>query len=252
MDGFHDGAGAPASATDARRFLRWSKAVAEEIVRRTGEGEALRAICRDPAMPAVRVAQRWLKERPRFAQAMAEARAAAGRRFVGRPSSYCRETAEAIFERLCGGEAVTDICADPDMPAPSTVYKWMRDQPEFGRAVALAREVQGDRLAAEARGIARAVTPASARADEVRLRHFRWDAAKMAPRRYGTVGVTAAWAAGGEDGPPEPRRIGRAITLKTFWLEAGPDGRTRVRARWYDPDLGQIVDDLPGDWGERR
>lgn len=249
MDGFHPGAGVLASTADARRFRRWSKAVADEIVRRTGEGEALRAICRDPEMPALRVAIGWMTTRSGFAEAMRAARAEAGRRFVGGPSTYCRETAEAIFERLCAGEAIVDICADDDMPARTTVYKWIRDHPEFARAVALAREIQGDALAAEARRIAREVTPASARACEVRLRHLRWDAGKMAPKRYGTVGLTPAWAAAGDDGPPAPREAETVLTIKTFWLEAGPDGRTRVRSRWYDPSSGQIEADVPGDWG---
>lgn len=241
MDTSDGGAGPPVATA---RPVRWSRAVGDEIVRRTGEGETLRAICAGEGMSSVRGVVRWTADRPAFATAMAEARAAAGRG-VGRPSSYCRATAEAIFERLCTGEAMVRICEDADMPVASTVYKWMHDIAEFRDAVALAREIQADRLGAEGWQMAGGATPETAYVTDVRLKHLRWYAGKLSPRKYGTVRAVAAWEAAGWSAPEsEPA----SITLRSFRLEVRADGWRRVRASHADPVTREVIDEPPGEW----
>lgn len=46
----------------------------------------------------------------------------------------------AIVERLALGEFVEDICADEGMPAARTVRDWLREDEEFRRQCARARE----------------------------------------------------------------------------------------------------------------
>jgi hypothetical protein len=84
------------------------------------------------------------------------------------------------------------------------------------------------------------VTPPTAYASEVKLKHLRWYVGKLVPRRYG--GLKAAE-------PAAPAKPPMTVTLKSFWLEEAPDGRQRVRARWYDSEQNAIVMDVPGDWG---
>jgi hypothetical protein len=51
-----------------------------------------------------------------------------------------------ICERICNGESLRSICAEEDMPAKSTVMRWLND-PEcrpFRDQYARAREVQAD------------------------------------------------------------------------------------------------------------
>ena len=248
MEGFQERVSVPASVTDGRRSQRWSGAVGEEVLRRVAAGETVRGIGNDPAMPATRTITGWLETRPAFRAAMEVARSAAGRSFVGRPSGYCQETCEVIYERLCAGEAMVAICSDPTMPAQSTAYKWMKEHKTFRRAVGLAREIQGDRLGAEGWEMAQSATPQTARMMEMRLRHLRWYAAKLNPRVYGQAKAVEPWAAAGETGPPTPEPVVQGVTRKSFWTETGPDGRVRVRASWYCPTAGRIEEDIPGNW----
>jgi hypothetical protein len=144
------------------RAVRYGAAQAQGLLARTAAGESLRAICRDPTMPAPHTVHRWLRERPGFAAAMLAARQAAGGPFRGGRCTYCRETAEAIFARLCAGESITRICKDPDMPVVATVYKWRRDVGEFDEMLRMARDIQADGLFDRGGEICEAATPETA------------------------------------------------------------------------------------------
>lgn len=234
MDGFPEAA-EPAAEHDARRWLRYGRDVAEEIVRRTEEGESLRSICDEEGMPSLRKVTGWIRTRPAFAEAMQAARVASGYSGVGRRTSFCRETAEAIFQRLCDGEGLVRICQDPDMPVVSTVYKWIRDVPAFGKAIAVARQIQGDRLGEEGWRLAMEATPETAYLTHVRLTHLRWYAAKLSPRKYGTL--RAAEADEGQEG-------GVHYYIRRFTDAPDPDlgGIVPEIGKTYRPD-GSIVDD---------
>ena len=43
----------------------------------------------------------------------------------GRPSTYSKDTADEIIERLASGEPLAQICRDEAMPALRTVYDWV-------------------------------------------------------------------------------------------------------------------------------
>lgn len=120
----------------------------------------------------------------------------------GRPSSYTAEIADAICERLVMGQSLNSICQSDDMPALSTVYKWLRERNEFSENYARAREDQADTYAEEIIDIAddsggdaviemrdgkpfavfdgEAVQRARLRVDS-----RKWVAAKLKPRTYG-------------------------------------------------------------------
>ena len=170
------------------RGVRWSEAVGEAVLAGTRAGKTLAEVCVGPDMPSMRAVVRWTRQKPAFGLAMRRAREAAGLGFGrGLPSTYDEETALAICERLCAGERVKDITADPDMPGYSTYFRWQKDIPEFRRAVALAREICALRLAEEGWEDACAVTPQTAFATRVKLEHLRWYAGKLSPRKYGPL-----------------------------------------------------------------
>lgn len=179
-----DDDGIPAAPEHARRWHRWPPKAAHEIVRRTAAGETLLSICRDPEMPGPRIVFRWMAERTAFREAMEKARKEAGRSLFD-TSTYCRETAEAIFARLCAGEGLIRICQDPAMPANITVYRWMAKHEDFRLAIALAREIAAEGFFEKGWDIAEAATPETAYVTEVKLKHLRWHAGKLSPKKYG-------------------------------------------------------------------
>lgn len=141
------------------------------------------------------------------------------------------------LERLCAGEAMCAICADPSMPAASTVYRWMGEQAAFREAVGLARQIQSDRLAEQGLALAEAATPETAYLTDVRLKHLRWFIVKLWPRKYGPVKTLAlealAGLADGEaagDGPG--RGGGLTVVVKQLTpatLGAPADGEPRYQ-----------------------
>lgn len=208
---------------------RWPEGTAWRIIRRVRAGETLGAICASPAMPSVQTVVRWTKDRPLFGERVRQARAAAGRALNGQRSTYCEATAERIFERLCEGQAMADICADPAMPAEMTVYRWLAQEPAFREAVALARQIQGDRLAEAGMRLADGATPETAYLTDVRLKHLRWFAAKLWPRRYGPVKALALDALDSEAAEGGGGGGGMTVVVKQFTRD--PDTNRYVPSR---------------------
>jgi len=64
-----------------------------------------------------------------------------------RPLEFNEAVADAICERLADGESLRSICRDDEMPAKSTVFKWLGLIPAFADQYARARETQADSLA---------------------------------------------------------------------------------------------------------
>jgi hypothetical protein len=127
----------------------------------------------------------------------------------GRPSSYTPELAALICERLAGGETLTAICRDPDMPPDSTVRGWASDDVQgFHARYTRARDVGLARMADEIldladtprEGVTVVEKPSG---DEVRrsdnversreqIRIRQWLLSKRLPRQYGP------WVEGGQ------------------------------------------------------
>lgn len=67
---------------------------------------------------------------------------------MARPSEYTTEIGTEICRRIAEGESVRSIVKDDDMPASSTVYKWLLD-PEhkaFSEQYATARSIQAEHM----------------------------------------------------------------------------------------------------------
>ncbi|MDB5475408.1 MAG: hypothetical protein JWP49_919 [Phenylobacterium sp.] len=222
------GDGVPASSDDPKRWRRWPAATAAEIVRRTAAGETMLAICRDPQMPGPRIVFRWMAERPAFRQAIDEARRKAGRSLFD-TSTYCRETAEAIFQRLCAGEGLSRICRDPQMPANITVYRWMAKHEDFRAAVALAREIAAENFFERGWELAEDATPQTAYLTDVRLKHLRWHAGKLSPGKFGAHRPQDPAPANDDD------RNNLTVVIKKYSWDGepveGPEAREQVLYR---------------------
>lgn len=106
---------------------------------------------------------------------------------VGRPTDYAQETADAICRRLIEGESLRKVCEDPQMPARSTVFLWLRDHAEFSDQYERAREVSADTDADDVAHYSRQaaageIEPAAATAA---INGLKWSAGKRKPKKYG-------------------------------------------------------------------
>lgn len=122
---------------------------------------------------------------------------------------YNQRWADIICEMLINGESLRAICSADDMPAISTVMKWLHQNPDFAEQYARAREAQQDTYADEITFIAD-TEPDPQRA-RVRIDARKWHASKLSPKKYGDkVDLTH----GNPDGSP--------ITFQTIF-ETKPD-----------------------------
>jgi len=211
--------------------VRYGVETGAEIVRRTAAGESLLAICRDAGMPLANTVCEWLQKRPTFAAAMQAARVAAGGPFRGRRALWCLETAQAIYDRVCAGEAATRVCAEAAMPSFSTFVNWRRARPEFASAMDEAYEIRSEVLFEKSLEAAWAVTPETAYAAHVTLAHTRWSLGKLGPRRYGPVKAVA---------PPQPQEKVQVV-IRAFDVEKDEKGWQRVVENVPDLDTGEVT-----------
>ncbi|WP_370632671.1 hypothetical protein [Eikenella sp. Marseille-P7795] len=88
----------------------------------------------------------------------------------------------------CGrqGHSLAAICRRKNLPAPSTVYKWLAESPEFSERYAHAREQQADFYADEIIEIADNCPPETGEVAKAKLKidARKWKAARLAPKKY--------------------------------------------------------------------
>lgn len=121
---------------------------------------------------------------------------------MARPTAYSAEIADAICERISLGESLRGICEAEDVPAQSTVFRWLGANKEFREQYARAREAQADALFDEILAIAD--TPQIGEKRKIKedggvevstgdmIEHRRlqvdarkWMAGKLQPKKYG-------------------------------------------------------------------
>ena len=121
---------------------------------------------------------------------------------TGRPSEFSQETADIICERIADGESLRSICGDEDMPAKSTVFKWLAQKDGFADQYARAREAQADSIfddildiADDARndwmerqgdeGPGYQLNGEHVQRTRLRIDARKWMAGKLRPKKYG-------------------------------------------------------------------
>lgn len=220
-------------ASPGRRGRRPGAAYCPDLARRLCErvaaGELLYAVCREPGMPTPQTVGVWSRKRADFGRALSEARRAGGRAVRGGGVwRFCPATAEEIFERLCEGESLTAIGADPAMPCLSTIFYWRRRIAEFDQAVQVAKRIQAERFCDLGWELAQAATPETAYLTQVRLAQLRWTAGVLAPRVYRLK----------TQDPDTPRETLEVLTRR-FEIEVDPQtGARRVVAYRPNPETG--------------
>lgn len=102
----------------------------------------------------------------------------------GRPSIYTDDLADLICEQIAQGKALATICnASDDLPAPRTVYRWLREKDGFRHNYACAKEDQADYLAEQVLEVAdnSELEPNDKR---IRVDARKWLASKFKPKAY--------------------------------------------------------------------
>jgi hypothetical protein len=131
---------------------------------------------------------------------------------LGRPSEYTPETGDLICFRLVDGESLRSITSDPALPSIPTVFKWLREYPDFLKQYELARSAQCDTYADEMADIAddgtndymekhnkdgstyEVVNAEHIQRSRLRVDTRKWIAERMRPKKYGpnsTIDVNA-------------------------------------------------------------
>lgn len=222
-----------AAAADGRRvYVRYSAELAVRLLERIAGGELVYRICQEPGMPTPEAISKWAREKPDFAEALRAARTQGGRPcgVRGQPFGLCEATAQAIFERLCEGESLTKIGADPAMPSLSTIFYWRRRFPEFEEAVQTGKRIQAEMWADKGWELAEAATPQTAYAVEVQLKQLRWMAGVNAPKVYRIKPVE-----------PDVPQEKLDVLMRIFKIEEDPvTGKERVVAYCPNPDTGAV------------
>lgn len=205
------GSGSGVAGVGVKRATVYSEALGAEMCRAVAAGRSVRSLCEQPGWPHRTTVALWKRAYPDFAEAMrlseGEARvsarmrdrqrkaeaavAQAAKRAVegppargGKASGYTRALAERICERLAAGESLTAIGRDPDMPGYNTILKWVKARPAFEAMYVEARATQAEYLFDEARDVALAATKDNVTASRLQFDVIRWQAARLAPKKY--------------------------------------------------------------------
>lgn len=121
---------------------------------------------------------------------------------MGRPSDFTPEIAELICERIADGQSIREIGRADDMPAASTIFRWLSAHESFQEQYARAKQAQAENLAEEILDIADDASNDWMRrnADEdagwvengeaiqrsrLRVDSRKWLLSKLLPKKYG-------------------------------------------------------------------
>jgi hypothetical protein len=92
---------------------------------------------------------------------------------------------KAICDGLALGKSIAEICKAKDMPAESTVYLRMANDPDFRSTIAQAKEAQQDYEIDQIVEMADKATPEDWQVVKLRIWARQWRASKLAPKKYG-------------------------------------------------------------------
>jgi hypothetical protein len=117
---------------------------------------------------------------------------------IAKRISYQPDFGERIFDVMIDGYDLVEACEILKWNRGS-VYRWMREHPEFDSWCARAREGLADYKVHEIDQVIKRVTPESAAADRVKLAGLQWRAEKIFPKKYAPKQHTEVT---GRDGAP--------------------------------------------------
>ena len=168
-----------------------------------------------------------------------------------KPASKVRYNAD-IAARLCARIATTPqplaaICEAPDMPGIATVFRWLRDHPDFREMYVIAKQEQVEILMDECFQIVddtsndlivtadgrKIPNPVAVQRAKLRVNYRKWIASKLLPRKYGN---NAQLEAATPPPPPPPPNGGLPVLTKEMLLHLQERRRRALEAdRLHNP-----------------
>lgn len=122
---------------------------------------------------------------------------------AGRPTDYSQELADKICEQLASGDSMRTVAKSDGMPAMATMFRWLREKPEFREQYAKAKEEAADAYAEEMMDIADdasndwmvrhgkddqeswQLNGEHVQRSRLRIDTRKWIASKLKPKKYG-------------------------------------------------------------------
>ena len=123
---------------------------------------------------------------------------------TGRPSVWTQSLQDRICAKLACGKSVRTICKSADMPGMETIFRWLRENPDFREQYARAKAEAADALVEEMLDIADdgtndwmeihdkdgacvgyKINGEHVQRSRLRLDTRKWIAAKLKPKKYG-------------------------------------------------------------------
>ena len=108
----------------------------------------------------------------------------AGNRTRRRRHWYSPEVADLIWDRLLDDVSLRQICQDPNMPARSTLFVWLRRHPEFAQEYRSAKWFQCHCLADDIVDIADDCNLENFRLAKRRIAALASRLSKLKPKKY--------------------------------------------------------------------
>lgn len=99
--------------------------------------------------------------------------------------TYTPALGREFCDRMAEADGLAAVCAMPDMPGEGTVYRWIREEPEFAAWYAASREIQAHRRMEMAWEAARQTRWHGWRGAKLFIDTVRWQVAKLAPGVFG-------------------------------------------------------------------
>lgn len=115
---------------------------------------------------------------------------------MGRPTIYTQELADTICEFISQGMSMRSVCRQKQIPEMPTIWRWIRENEEFGKQYASACQNRtdaqnemlidmGDEAIEASKKSKGGVGNAVVQAYKLKADNFRWVMSKMKPKKYG-------------------------------------------------------------------
>jgi len=102
----------------------------------------------------------------------------------GRPSICTDELIEAVCAEIAAGKSLRTVCAGEDMPAKTTIFRWLHTNPTFRNQYEIATAARSDALVEEMLEFADD-PDADVNRSRLQVDVRKWIASKLKPKKYG-------------------------------------------------------------------